>query len=86
MTEMKERIRLHELPPGKSACIEAMNGRPGIKRRLIDVGFTPGAAIRCLYRSVAGDPTAYWIRGTVIALRAEDAAGITVRTAEEGSE
>lgn len=48
-------------------------------RRLGDLGFVQGTGIACLYRSPAGDPTAYGIRGTVIALRKQDAARVRVR-------
>lgn len=48
-------------------------------RRLGDLGFVQGTGITCLYRSPAGDPTAYGIRGTVIVLRKQDAARVRVR-------
>ena len=47
-----------------------------MRRRLQDIGFIPGTAVTCLQRSPLGDPTAYRIRGTVIALRREDAKNI----------
>ena len=46
--------------------------------RLREFGLIPGGVIRCRMRSAGGDPTAYEIRGTVIAIRREDAARIRV--------
>lgn len=45
---------------------------------LIDIGFTPGAAVRVVRRGMMGDPTAFLIRGAVIALRSQESAGIVV--------
>ena len=49
-----------------------------MRRRLLDLGFTAGAFITCLQHSASGDPAAYLIRGTVIALREEDSRRIAV--------
>ena len=45
----------------------------------MDIGLTPGTRVVPLYRGCFGDPTAYLIRGTVIALRGEDAGKVIVR-------
>ncbi len=42
-----------------------------------------GVRIQCLYRSISGDPTAYGVRGSVIALRKEDADRILVGSPEQ---
>ncbi len=39
------------------------------RRRLMDLGVVPGSVIRAEMKSVGGDPTAYLIRGALIALR-----------------
>ena len=53
---------------------------PGpIRRRLIDVGFSAGTVISCLGKSPLGDPIAYAVKGTVIALRQEDAEQIYIK-------
>ncbi len=43
------------------------------RRRLLDLGFVPGAYVETAMVSPSGDPTAYRIRGTLIALRHEQA-------------
>jgi hypothetical protein len=50
---------------------------------MIDLGLVPGAVVKALHRSPAGDPTAYYIMGAVIALRDEDASKITIRPIEQ---
>ncbi|MBQ3109386.1 MAG: ferrous iron transport protein A [Clostridia bacterium] len=64
--------------PGETVRIRELCSKSGIRRRLLDMGLTEGSFAVCLYRSPAGDPTAYSVRGAVIALRREDAATIMV--------
>ena len=49
------------------------------RRRLMDLGFTDGARIRPFLRTFAGDPRAYEIRGTLVALRRDQASQVLVR-------
>ncbi len=49
-----------------------------VRRRLLDLGFVPGTAVQGVRRSPFGDPTAYMVRGSIIALRGEDADRIIV--------
>ena len=44
-----------------------------IQRRMLDLGIVEGTKIEVLHQSPLGDPIAYQIRGTVIALRKEEA-------------
>jgi ferrous iron transport protein A len=45
---------------------------------MMDLGFINNATVEALLRSPSGDPTAYQIRGAVIALRSEEADNILV--------
>lgn len=51
------------------------------RRRLMDLGFTDGARIRPFLKTFAGDPRAYEVRGTLIALRRDQASQVLVRPA-----
>ena len=51
------------------------------RRRLMDLGFTEGARITPFLRTFAGDPRAYEVRGTLVALRRDQASQILVRRA-----
>lgn len=48
------------------------------KTRLLDLGFTENSRVKKLMISPTGDPTAYLIKGTVIALRKEEAEKIII--------
>lgn len=49
------------------------------RRRLLDLGMTPGTRLTPEMRNFFGDPRAYRVRGTLIALRREQAAQIWVK-------
>lgn len=72
--------QLNQLQPGQSATVTGLLADRGIRRRLQDIGLVEGTCVTCLARSPLGDPVAYEIRGAVIALRAEDSAGVLIRT------
>lgn len=55
-----------------------INARGELRRRFFDLGIIDGTDIEVLFRSPFGDPTAYMIRGAVIAIRKEDGVKIEV--------
>jgi len=69
---------LDTLPNGKSAKIHSLTSNNLERRRMLDFGLIPGSKITALYRSPFNNPTAYLIKGTVIALRNEDAKKIII--------
>lgn len=66
------------LPRGESAIITKISTRGAMRRRLMELGFIPGAEITALYRGFFGGPAAYLINGAVIAIRNEDAAELEI--------
>lgn len=74
-------VRLSDLADNAPAEVVALGDQcQGFsRRRLMDLGFTEGAAIRPVLRTFAGDPRAYEVRGTVVAVRRDQAAHILVR-------
>jgi DtxR family transcriptional regulator, Mn-dependent transcriptional regulator len=74
-------LRLADLSNGQAAHIlgldDACQGYS--RRRLMDLGFTAGANIRAALSTFAGDPRAYEIRGTLVALRREQASHVLVQ-------
>ena len=77
---------LNALRPGEMARVRGLlpdDGR-NIVFRLLDLGFTRGARVRCLFAAPSGEPRAYRIRGAVVALRSEDA-GLVRLCAREAS-
>ena len=69
---------LDNLPIGCTGKVVSLVSYEKNKRRLLDLGFTAGAFITALFSSPAGDPTAYLIRGTIVAIRGEDARKIKI--------
>ncbi|NSL51593.1 FeoA family protein [Calidifontibacillus erzurumensis] len=54
-----------------------------LRRRLLDLGFVKGAKVDVLQKSPLGDPVAYRVKGTIIALRQEESSKIFVTKCEE---
>jgi len=82
-----ERIdALADLSPGSVCQIVSLELSGLLRRRILDLGIVPGTLIRCIRRGPSGDPTAYLVRETLIALRSEDAAQISVRKLGNGEE
>lgn len=67
---------LHEFKEGDDICLKTIDIKGPLKRRLLDLGFVPGTSVKVLQKSPLGDPVAYQVRGTVIALRKEEAKSI----------
>lgn len=67
--------RLTALRQGQRATVQALaDSLQGFtRRRLLDLGLTPGASISMELPSMFKDPIAYRVRGTLIALRHEQA-------------
>ncbi len=55
------------------------------RRRLMDLGLVPGTEVEAEMQSASGDPTAYRIRGSLIALRREQAETIQIERKAEVS-
>jgi DtxR family Mn-dependent transcriptional regulator len=74
---------LADLPPGERATVEGI--LPAClgaqRRRLLDLGLVPGTEVEAVLSSAAGDPTAYRIRGSLVALRREQSRWIRLAPA-----
>lgn len=73
--------RLSAIEPGEAAAVVALAAscRGVQRRRLLDLGLVPGTRVTSELRGPSGDPTAYRIRGALIALRRDQAAQIYVQ-------
>ena len=77
---LPETRRLTDAAPGEPVTVQRLSHTGSIRRRLFDVGLTPGTRVERVGTSPMGDPAAYLIRGAVIAIRAADARGVYVAT------
>jgi DtxR family Mn-dependent transcriptional regulator len=69
---------LADLEMGESGRIVALRIGGTARRRLLDLGFTPGTVVERALTSPFSEPIAYRIRGTLIALRPEQAIRIEI--------
>ena len=67
---MKTAAQLHY---GEKVKINEIDSKHPSSRRIIEVGFTPGQEIELVSKSVFNDPLAFSVRGTVIAIRKNEA-------------
>lgn len=77
-------MTLRDLSAGDRVYIDRITMQGGLGRRLLDLGMTRGASVKCLFSAPGGGLRAYLVRGAVIALRGEDAA--MVRCKREANE
>jgi len=76
-------MTLKALGIGKSGRVTAVGGgtsakSKALRRRLLDMGITPGTVITVKKTAPLGDPIELLLRGYVLSLRLEDAEKITV--------
>lgn len=74
----ENKLSLNNLKLGKIAKVDSLKSSDNERRRMLDLGIVKDTKIEALYKSPSGDPTAYFIRGAVIALRDEDAKKIII--------
>ena len=72
-------MNLSELPLNIVGIIDELNCNGNIRRRLLDLGLVKGTTIIPVFKSPSGDPTAFEIRKTLIALRKEDSQLINLK-------
>ena len=82
MEETKNAPRtLQELSPGESGMILSVGNQSGaVKRRLVDMGLTPGTVVKVTKIAPLGDPLEVSLRGYELSLRKDDAAQIQIGT------
>lgn len=84
---VRDSLRLSSLPNGAAARITALDdGCQGFtRRRFLDLGLTPGTEIVPELANAFGEPRGYRLRGTLIALRHDQAGMIWVRPKQAAS-
>ena len=72
-------MTLAQLKKSQTAVVLGIDIQGGMRRRLRDLGFADGCAVVCQGISPLGDPKAYLIKGSLIAIRNTDADKINVK-------
>ena len=71
-------MTLDKLPIGQQARIETVGGEGALRRRLLDMGLTPGTCVTIRKVAPMGDQIELHLRGYELTLRLEDAQKITL--------
>ena len=69
---------LSEMKVGESGKIVSVNGEGAIRRRLFDMGVTPGAEVYLRKRAPLGDPIEISLRGYELTLRKAEASQVEI--------
>jgi len=78
MSSTNERISLGEVCPGYKATITSIDCQGPLRRRLMDMGLTPGTTVCVEGTTPLGDPLIVCVRGCRLSLRRSEAADISV--------
>lgn len=62
-------IKLDEILKGETGLIKKVEGEGKLRRRLFDMGITPGATVQLRKKAPLGDPIEITIRGYELSLR-----------------
>lgn len=69
---------LSEFTVGESGTVKAVTGEGRIRRRLFDMGVTPGASVTLRKKAPLGDPIEVTLRGYELTLRKSKAACVSI--------
>ncbi len=71
-------MTLSELKPGQGGKITSIGEKGPMRRRLMEMGVTPGIEVKVIKVAPLGDPMEVNIRGYELSLRKEEATQIVI--------
>ena len=75
--------KLDEFEIGETGLIKKVEGEGRLRRRLFDMGVTPGATVYLRKKAPLGDPIEVTIRGYELTLRKSEAALVILEVEEK---
>ena len=75
--------RLDQFKVGETGIIKGINGNGRIRRRMFDMGLTPGAKVYLRKKAPLGDPIEITLRGYELTLRKVEAYLVTLEVEGE---
>lgn len=75
--------KLSEFAVGQTGTIKVVAGEGRIRRRLFDMGITPGALVYLRKKAPLGDPIEVTVRGYELTLRKTEAELVTMIVKED---
>lgn len=70
--------KLSEFSIGEKGIIKKVEGEGKIRKRLFDMGVTPGADVELIKKAPLGDPIEIRIRGYMLSLRKNESMLVTM--------
>ena len=70
---------LSQFAPGESGMVAKVNGEGALRRKLFDMGVTPGAEVTLRKKAPLGDPLEVTLRGYELTLRKSEAACVEMK-------
>lgn len=74
---------LKDLKIGEEGIVKRVGGDGAVRRRLFDMGVTPGAPVKMRKLAPLGDPVEVTLRGYELTLRKNEAEWVLVDTVSE---
>lgn len=72
------KMTLRDLKPGEEGKITSIGEKGPLRRRIMEMGVTPGAVVKVIKIAPLGDPIEINIRGYELSLRKEEAGQIEI--------
>ena len=76
---------LNQLTPGESGVVLRVGGEGLMRRRLFDMGLTPGTTVTVKKTAPLGDPIEVTVRGYELSVRKSEAEHVTMKPSGGGS-
>ena len=77
-------MTLNDLNPGEHATVKSIGSQGAIRRRIIDMGITPGTSVIMKRTAPFGDPIEINVRGYELSIRKSEALQINIIQDKEG--
>ncbi len=71
-------MTLKDLKPGQEGTVRSIGEKGTARRRIMDMGVTPGAVVRVIKVAPLGDPIEINVRGYELSLRKDEADQIEI--------
>jgi ferrous iron transport protein A len=73
-------VTLDTLSPGQHGRVAQITGDASVRRRLLEMGLTPGAQVKVVRFAPLGDPMDVEVRGYHLSLRKQEARQVILST------
>lgn len=72
-------MTLKDLKPGEEGVVASIGEKGSVRRRIMEMGVTPGVSVKVVKVAPLGDPIEVNIRGYELSLRKEEASQIQMK-------